>query len=106
MIGGVVQEAVLVALIAAGGVTLTAGGAGFGAYLQTRTAKRQIESGAYERARGHLSNTIDALQERITDLENWIRADREELARLRARIRELEWGREENRTKIEELIEY
>lgn len=100
------SEAVLVALIAAGGVVLTAVGAGFGAWINGRTAKRQIEAGAYERARIHLSSTIDSLQERVTDLEGWLKADRDEMARMRGRIRELEYGREENRTAIEQLIEY
>ena len=106
MAGVMVSEAVVVALIAAGGVFLTALGAGFGAWVQGRTAKRQVEAGAYERARSHLSSTIDALQERVTDLEGWLKADREEAVRMRGRIRELEHGREENRQAIEQLVEY
>lgn len=104
------SEAMVVALIGAGGILATAIGAGFGAWIQARSGRRQvdrqIEAEAYGRARTHLSSTIDALQERVADLEGWRRADSEEMTRMRSRIRELEFGREENRTKLEELIEY
>lgn len=100
------DSAVLVALIAGGGVVLTAAGALAGAWLNAQVRKREVALLAYERAEKIYANSIDNLQEEIADLRSSRDADRTETALLRVRVRGLEADRDGDRRRMDLLIDY
>lgn len=105
------------ALIATGGVLLTAGGGTVGAYLVYRGKRRELDAAtvarreeadvqAFERAERIYSNSIKRLSEDVADLIRSREADQAERGSLRARIRGLEAAQDRDQRRIDLLTDY
>jgi len=112
-----VDPTIITALITAGGVVLAAlftlMGVRFTQRATRAAAERtaalertKVDAQAYESARQTWDEHVDSLREQLADLREDAERQRRTAQELRARVDELEDGRERDRARIRELTSY